>query len=132
MKTSDLVKGVLGGATVAAGLYAGKYIRKQNFLGLDPLYQDLIHIGVGAVAIPMLAKGKSAGYLNKFGEALAGEAILDIVNSYLPADYQVSGTDNASYALGYPAVAGYDNRADALAGTQPFEARNSVPYMMAG
>lgn len=127
--TKQLAAGALNAAASGVGIYADKYLAKQNFLGLDPMIQDVAHVALGVV-IPSFVKGKSAGYVQTLGAGIAGSALVRLVDSYLPADFKVSGPDNAQYAL-----AGYDNANYALAGLSgsfPERAAASVPHQMAG
>jgi len=129
MNTKTLAAGAMSAAASGVGIYAEKFLAKQNYLGLDPMLQDAAHIALGIV-IPSFVKGKSAGYAQTLGASIAGSALVRLVDSYLPADFKVSGTDNAQYAL-----AGYDNANYALAGVAgsfPERTAASGPYQMAG
>jgi hypothetical protein len=132
MKTSQLASSALAALSAGGGIYAGKYIRKQNFFNLDPMLQDGLHIVLGAAIIPMLAKGKSEN-LKIFGAAIAGEALVSLANTYLPEDFKVSGVDNSGYALaGYDNGPGYSLAGYSMYGSQPKQANRSVPDMVAG
>jgi len=80
-------------------------------------------IVLGAVLLPMLAKGKTGAYLENLGVGMAVNGIAALYSELMPAaTTAVAGYDNRGYAL-----AGSDNRGYALAGSQSSYNRGSVP-----
>jgi hypothetical protein len=114
---------VIGGAVAAQEL--GKMVPADT---LDPMYTDIAKVVIGGLAIPMFAKGKSAGLINAFGDGFAVQGGLNLVNTYLLTP-TISGLDNRDYSL-----MGLDNRDYSLMGTratsQPSAPGTLVNYAM--
>ena len=112
MNTKNLVNKVLHTAVGVGGAVAAQELGKMVPADtLDPMYTDIAKVVIGGLVVPMVAKGKAAGYIQSFGDGFAIQGSLNLVNNYLMPASSVSGIDNRGYAL-----MGVDNRDYALMG----------------
>ena len=100
MKTSNLVKSVLHTGIGVAGAAGAQYAGTMLPASVDPMYADLGKVVLGGLVLPMLTKGAAGEYLSSFGNGMAIQGGLNLVNQYLikPTAYaRVGGVDNSNF-----------------------------------
>lgn len=123
----SLMTAALTGAGFVAADYVGGFAAEQ-FPTVDSKIINGGKIVLGAVLLPMLAKGKTGAYLESLGTGMAVNGLAALYIDFMApaASTAVAGYDNRGYA-----VAGSDNREYAMAGSQSSYNRGSVPMTAA-
>lgn len=73
----------LSGGAAASGVVDGMLLSKVSFAS-DPKIKALIKIGAGAFLPPMLAKGRSADFIEKFGDGMIAVGGYQLLHTLLP------------------------------------------------
>lgn len=131
MKTKAISGALMSAALNGAGFIAADYLggmAAEQFPTVDSKILNGGKIVLGAVVLPMLAKGKTGAYLQSVGIGMAVNGIAGLYTEFMePADAPaVAGYDNRGYAM-----SGSDNRGYALGASQSSYSRGSVPMSAA-
>ena len=74
----------LSGGAAAAGIIDSMLLSKMAGGNLDPKIKALIKIAAGAIIPPMIAKGKSAKFFDRFGDGIVTIGGYQLLHSVLP------------------------------------------------
>lgn len=126
MNSKKIGGSLMTAALTGAGFVAADYVAgfaAEQFPTVDSKIINGGKIVLGAVVLPMLAKGKTGAYLESLGTGMAVNGIAGLYSDFMApaASTAVAGYDNRGYAL-----AGTDNSGYALAGSQSSYNRGSV------
>lgn len=81
MKKVNIKASVTRAAGVAAGAVGGAYLNKVAFVGnLSAPIRGGIKIALGAIALPMIAKGKAGAMVENVGDGLIAVGALELAN----------------------------------------------------
>lgn len=118
----SLMTAALTGAGFIAADYVGGFAAEQ-FPTVDSKIINGGKIVLGAVVLPMLAKGKTGAYLESLGTGMAVNGLAALYIDFMApaASTAVAGYDNRMYAL-----AGSDNSGYALGSSQSRFISNSA------
>jgi len=131
MKTKAISGALMSAALNGAGFIAADYLggmAAEQFPTVDSKLLNGGKIVLGAVVLPMLAKGKMGNYLQSIGIGMAVNGIAGLYTEFMGpvAAPAVAGYDNRGYAM-----SGSDNRGYALGASQSSFTRGSVPMSAA-
>ena len=81
MKKVNIKGSLTKAAVVGAGAVGGAYLNKIAFVGnLSAPIRGGLKVGLGALVLPMLAKGKSGGIMDSVGDGLIAIGVLELAN----------------------------------------------------
>lgn len=126
MNTKKIGGSLMTAALTGAGFVAADYVAgfaAEQFPTVDSKIINGGKIVLGAVVLPMLAKGKTGAYLESLGVGMAVNGIASLYSDLMApaASTSVAGVDNRMYAM-----AGVDNAGYALGSSQSRFIRSSA------
>jgi hypothetical protein len=84
MKKVNISASLTKAAAVGAGAVGGAYLNKIKFVGdLGAPIRGAVKIGIGAIVLPMLGKGKSAAMINDVGNGMIAVGAIELANATL-------------------------------------------------